>query len=102
MGAIDDAVQGAARRVIYGQKDEEQTAGSGQRKGVRGVIGMPFAARAGSKQKSEYRFDDTNEGKAAMIAARALQAGTITAAGLGLHNLTQAFSGQTAGTLMPE
>ena len=97
LGAVDDAVQGAARRVILG-KDQSSETDKGM---LKNILAAPFAARPGSKQETAYKFTDDREGRAAMIASRALQAGVVTAAGAGIINLTQALSSQTSGTLMP-
>ena len=96
LGRIDDAVQGAARRIIIG---EDQS--SMKDKGVKNLAALPFFARPGSEQDTAYKFKDNAEGRAAMIASRALQAGVVTAAGAGIIELTRALSNQTSGTIMP-
>ena len=98
MGAVDDAVQGTARRVILG-KDQSTEGAAGV---PRTILSQAFYARPGSTQDTAYKFTNDREGQAAMYASRALQAGGVTAAGISLMAVADALTPtQTSGTLMP-
>ena len=100
LGRVDDAVQGSIRKAIIGDDSQRGNAGM-----VREIAEMPFLGRPAA-EGTAYKFTDNTEGRAAMLAARSLQAGAVagvTAAGKGLYDLTSAmFSEQTSGTVMPQ
>ena len=99
LGVADDAVQGVARRVILG-KDQSKEGAAGV---PRTLLAQAFYARPGSTQDTAYKFTDDREGRAAMLASRALQAGTVTGAGVGLMAIADMLTPeQTPGTLMPQ
>ena len=89
IGAVDDSVQGFIREKVYGLPEDGSRA-EGQP--FRNFMGQVFhGSRAGNPGKTAYRVEDSNEGKFAVGASRSAQAGAVTAAGLGLMELTKAI-----------
>ena len=87
LGRADDAVQGAIRNRVFGVDDPE-TLPSGAGKTAKNILMMPFAARPQAAGDTKFRFTDDTEGRVAMVASRGLQVGGLTAAGVGLAELT--------------
>ena len=88
--AIDDRVQAAGRSVYDMTANQFGNSMNGIPKNVLGVMGQAVHGdRAG--------FEDNLLGQSQLYATRALQAGGLTAAGVGLANLTHAFQNQFGG-----
>ena len=96
IGRADDAVQGVMRHdVLRLPKDGSQP--KGFLPDVREGLGLGlFPARSGSPLDTNYKIDDKLAGyqkHGSLVASRAAQAG-LTAAGVGLANLTLEVAGQ--------
>lgn len=91
LGYVDDKVQGAAR-YMYGERDGQPISGDGPF-----TLGRSLMANIMHRDRS--RYDDNWQGKVSMIGSRAFQAGSLTAAGVGLANLTNTLNQQTDGTI---
>lgn len=94
---LDDSVQSFVREKALGLKDDGSYLPEGAKLGaLREILGgTVFAKSPAGFSDTAYRMDDTAAGVAATLAARGLQAGGVTAAGVGLYNLGQmAFGGE--------
>ena len=95
---VDDGVQSFVRTKALGLMDDGSMLPEGAKLGtLRQILGSTvFAERPGGPGDTFYRMDDTAAGVAATLAARGLQAGGVTAAGVGLYNLGQMAFGSEA------
>ena len=84
LGQADDAVQGFLRKRLFGTDDPNQDS-----EAMKYLAMSAFRARPQAAGDTTFRFTDNTEGRAAMVASRAMQAGGVTAAGAGLAGLTQ-------------
>jgi len=94
---VDDGVQSFVRTKALGLMDDGSMLPEGAKLGaLREILGgTVFAKSPAGFSDTAYRMDDTAAGVAATLAARGLQAGGVTAAGVGLYNLGQmAFGGE--------
>ena len=89
--SADDKVQSFVRTKALGLPDDGRMLGPEDKLStVKEMLGgMVFAQRPGGPTNTAYRMEDTAAGVGATVAARALQAGVVTAAGAGLMELTQ-------------
>ena len=111
LGNVDDKVQGFIRNKVYGLPEDGSTLeGSSNVGGIgRQLMGyLMHGSRPGNPGKTAYRVNDDAAGRAWVAGSRAVQAGALTGAGVGLANLASAmtqFGGpadqQTQATLMP-
>ena len=85
---VDDGVQSFVRTKALGLMDDGSMLPQGKALGtVREMLGgTVFTQRPGAKQHC-IRMEDSAAGVGATIAARALQTGAVTGAGIGLMNL---------------
>ena len=95
---LDDGVQSFVREKALGLKDDGSYLPEGAKLGtLREILGgTVFAKSPAGFSDTAYRMDDTAAGVAATLAARGLQAGGVTAAGVGLYNLGQMAFGSAA------
>ena len=95
---IDDGVQSFVRTKALGLMDDGSMLPEGAKLGtVREILGgTVFAKSPAGFSDTAYRMEDTAAGVAATLAARGLQAGGVTAAGVGLLNLGQNMFGTEA------
>ena len=94
---IDDATQAFVRdNILRLPKDGTELPQDATLSGVRASLGHNiFAARSGYEgDKTIYRGSGSTNDNIGLGLTRALQGGTITAAGLGLANLTNQFGSQ--------
>ena len=94
LGGVDDKVQGFIRDKVYRVPNDGtrmNSEGKDFGKSARSFMAQTFhGARAGAPGNTAYRMEDSNAGKFAVFASRAAQAGGLTAAGVGLANITDA------------
>lgn len=95
---VDDGVQSFVRTKALGLMDDGSMLPEGAKLGtVRELLGSTvFAKSPAGFSDTAYRMEDTAAGVAATLAARGLQAGAVTAAGVGLLNATQSMFGTEA------
>ena len=95
---VDDGVQSFVRNRLLQLNDDGGMLPEGAALGtVREILGgTVFAQRPGGPTNTAYRMNDTKGGHAAAAAGRALQAGGLTAAGVGLYNLGNNMFGGAA------
>ena len=102
LGQIDDATQKFIRQQILGVPDGFELADDARMRGVRQFLANTIhAPRAGSGMPTRGGFSDDGAGVAAMLATRGIQAGGLTATGLALANLTNAFTRQQTDSQIP-
>ena len=112
LGNVDDKVQGFIRNKVYGLPEDGSEIPNSKTPGVsifKTLMGtMMHGSRPGNPGKTAYRVNDDAAGRAWVAGSRAVQAGALTGAGVGLANLASAmtqFGGpadqQTQATLMP-
>ncbi len=89
LGRFDDRVQSYARNTYRQAADALPDSWTGARGAVESFADMVHAPRSA--------YSDDFGGRSAMMAARGLQAGGITAAGAGLINLTHQFQNAFGG-----
>jgi hypothetical protein len=97
LGKLDDVTQSAIREhLLRVPTDGSELPQDARLRGLRQVLANTVhAPRAGSGIPTRGGFEDNRAGVAAMLAMRGIQAGGVTAAGLGLAKLTDAFNQQT-------
>ena len=86
---VDDGVQSFVRTKALGLMDDGSVLPEGEALGtLREFLGATvFAQRPGGPSKTAYALEDSAAGQGAAVAARALQTGAVTGAGIGLMNL---------------
>jgi len=89
IGNIDDRVQTAIRRNVYGEGLSGEYAPN-----LRGQLNE-MAAELFHMPRQNY--NDVPNGKAMLVASRALQAGALTGAGYGLAQLTNEIASRFGG-----
>ena len=89
-GAVDDAVQGAARYVL-GERDGKFPENPGHFDVARRAVAETMH---GTRKQVREGGSPEWEQNAYLLGTRAAQAGGITAAGYGLHQLATQFGGQ--------
>ena len=100
LGAADDVIQDLIRSKILGVKpgvfgNVSPMPEKGPFKAARrGLANTVFAPRGNNQYDFTTPFENNRAGVAAMLATRGIQAGGLTAAGLGLAQLTNAFGQQ--------
>ena len=96
LGKLDDMTQAAIReRILRVPADGSQLPQDARMRGLRQMLANTIhAPRAGSGMPTRGGFTNDRAGVAAMLATRGIQAGGLTAAGLGLAQLTTAFGQQ--------
>lgn len=95
---VDDGVQSFVRTKALGLMDDGSMLPEGAKLGtLREILGgTVFAQRPGGPTNTMYALEDTPAGVAAALGTRAAQAGGVTAAGVGLYNLSQMAFGSDA------
>ena len=95
---VDDGVQSFVRTKALGLMDDGSMLPEGAKLGtLREILGgIVFAQRPGGPTNTMYALEDTPAGVAAALGTRAVQAGGVTAAGVGLLNLGQNMFGTEA------
>ena len=84
-GQFDDYVQGGIRKHVYGQQDD-------------GTYGNPIGAAMGEIFHTDrHTYANHPSGYIGLAGSRGLQAGAVTAAGMGLMNLTRAVTDTFGG-----
>lgn len=94
IGNVDDKVQGFIREKVYGLP-EDGTALKSEGLGtmLRSLMGYTMhGSRPANPSKTQYRVKDDNAGRAWVAGSRAVQAGALTGAGVGLVNITSALT----------
>ena len=94
VGSVDDNVQGFIRSKVYGlPEDGTGLESKGPGGSFRQLMGyLMHGSRPGNPSKTAYRFENNNAGRAWVAGSRAVQAGALTGAGVGLANLTSAIT----------
>ncbi len=95
IGSVDDKVQGFIREKVYGLPEDGSTippSGNGVSVFKTLMGSLMHGSRPGNPSKTAYRVEDNKAGRAWVAGSRAVQAGALTGAGVGLVNLTSAIT----------
>ena len=94
VGSVDDNVQGFIRNKVYGlPEDGSALESKGPGTILRSLMGYTMhGARPADPSNTQYRVKDDKAGRAWVAGSRAVQAGALTGAGVGLANLTSAIT----------